>query len=297
MHLEIRKHDGPSRLGWFHYDGQKIKTPNFFSIVTENRALDHDIYLASYDIENNPDPTIIDYGSLLIEKEIKGFGILPRMNVGFDVPKEIAQDAVLKTVKFAKGHPDLGASIVGSKYKDLLIECAENLKDHPLLVISNGDKLVNNPRLMVDVITSIRDRVSPNSAFYMPGVPPHLFYLLTYMGVDFFDSTECIAKAWGKKMITSRGDLYLDRLDELPCSCNICRENTPEDLSSDVNKLIEHNFGTALKIIKEIRVAIRQGELRNLVEEKASSNVNSMVALRLLDREKEDFLERYTKVS
>ncbi|MFQ5974914.1 MAG: tRNA-guanine transglycosylase [Candidatus Hydrothermarchaeales archaeon] len=297
MHLEIKKHDGPSRLGWFHYDGCKIKTPNFFSVLTKNWTLKHDIYITSYDNSVKSAPVVLDYGSLLIEKEIKKFGILPRMDVGFDVPRDIAQDAVLKTVKFAERYPNFGAAIVGSKYKDLREECAEKLKDRPLLAVSNGDRLVKNPRLMVEVITTIREMVSPNSAIYLQGAPPHLFYLLSYMGVDLFDSIDCIAKAWGKKMVTSRGYLSLEKIDELPCSCKICRENTPEDLYQDVNKLVQHNFDTALKIMSEIRVAMKQDELRNLVEERSTSSVNSMVALRLLDMEKGDFLERYTRVS
>ena len=297
MHLEIRKHDGTSRLGWLHYDGSKIKTPNFFSVLTKNRTLKHDIYLSSCDNKDKPTPTMLDYGSLLIEKEIMGFGILPRMDVGFDVPWGIAEDAVLKTVELAKGYSDFGAVIVGSKYKDLRLECAEKLKDHPLLAISNGDKLVKNPRLMVEVVTAIREIASPNTALYFQAAPPHMFYLLSYMGVDLYDSIDCVAKAWEKKMITSRGDLFLEKIDELPCSCEICKESTPDVLCQDVNKLVQHNFNTTLRIIKEIRVAMRRNELRNLVEEKASSNVNSMVALRLLDREKEDFLERYTRVA
>lgn len=297
MHLEIKKHDGPSRLGLFHYDGLKIKTPNFFSVLTDNWSIEHDIYITSYDNNVNLNPVILDYGSQFVEKDINGFGILPKMDAGFDVPREIAQESVTKTLDYARRYPDFGAEIVGSKYKDLREECATELKSRPLLALANGDKMVRNPRLLVDIITSIRDIVSPNTAVYLKGVPPHMFCLLSYMGVDFFDSVDCISKAWEKKMITSRGYLDLENIVELPCTCNACKDMTPEDLGSDVNKLIQHNFNATLKTIREIRIAIRLNELRNLVEERASADVNSMVALRLLDREKGDFLERYTRVS
>lgn len=296
MFIEIKRHDGPSRLGKLHYGDHKIKTPNFFSVLTKNWSLEHDIYLTSHENIAGKDPMVIDYGGLYIEKEIDRFGILPRVDVGFDVPREIAEDAVSRTLEFAEKYPGYGVVVVGSKYRDMREECVKRLRDRPLLEIANGGRLVKNPRLLVDIVTKIREIASPNTAIYFRGAPPPMFCLLSYMGIDLFDSIDCIAEARERKMITSRGYLDLDKIDELPCSCETCKGKGPSDLKDDVEGLIKHNFDTTSKIMKEIRVAIKLGELRNLVEEKASCSVNAMVALRLLDTEKGDFLEKYTKI-
>ncbi|HOQ18693.1 MAG TPA: archaeosine tRNA-ribosyltransferase, partial [Methanothermobacter thermautotrophicus] len=58
--------------------------------------------------------------------------------------------------------------------------------------------------------------------------------------------------------------------------------------------LMERNRHTLELIISEVREHIRNGTLRNLVEERAASSPQNMSALRILDREKQEFLQRYT---
>jgi len=57
---------------------------------------------------------------------------------------------------------------------------------------------------------------------------------------------------------------------------------------------MERNRHTLELIISEVREHIRNGTLRNLVEERAASSPQNMSALRILDREKQEFLQRYT---
>jgi predicted RNA-binding protein len=46
--------------------------------------------------------------------------------------------------------------------------------------------------------------------------------------------------------------------------------------------------------VREIRESIKDNSLRELVEEKSAADVNSMSMLRILDMEKQDFLDEYT---
>lgn len=227
--------------------------------------------------------------------KFSGVEMLPDEHVGFDVPRSIAEAAVERTVEFSKKHPTQGAVIQGSKYLDLREKCARELEDHPLLAIANGAKLIKNPRLLVEILTKVREAISPHSALYFPFAPPHFFYLLVYMGIDLFDSADCILKAAEKKFITTRGFLALQSLKELPCSCEVCKSKTPSEL--DFDDILLHNINIAKQVVREIREAMRGNSLRELVEEKASCCAASMAALRLLDREKQDFLEKYTAVS
>jgi|GEM_PF-199594 len=300
--IEILKHCGPARLGKLRCNDDVIRTPNFFLNLVKGINLNHDIYLASRDFKTKKKPVVYDCGSfferpkILVKQSPKAiFYVQKDEHAGLNVPRSIAEAAVRRTVEFAKNYPGQGAVIQGSKYIDLREKCAQELEDHPLLVIANGAKLVKNPRLLVEIVTRVRDTISPNSALYLPFAPPHMFYLLAYMGIDLFDSADCVLKARGKKLITARGFLKSQSLKELPCSCEICKTGAPFEL--EFNDILTHNFNTAVQVVKEIREAIRSDSTRELVEEKASCDAASMVILRLLDREKQDFLEKYTAVS
>lgn len=297
MFLEVLKHDGPTRLGRLKHEDQNlridIRTPNFFSISTDE-APEHEVYLSSSSTAIKKDNILIDYGSLFEEKNMSRFGILPDMRVGLKAPKELAEQAVERTVEFARMYPGYGAVVQGGGYVELRRRCAEALSDRPLLAIADGGELLDNQRLLVDIVTSIREVASPNTALYYPFAPPHAFYLLAYMGMDMFDTGTCLLNARKGIISTNRGEFRLDEIDELPCSCGICKDKNPDDLIQDKSLALSHNFNVALGVVREIRVAIRAGSYRELVEEKSSSSPRMMAALRLLDREKQDFLEKYT---
>lgn len=298
MTLEITKHSGPARLGKLHIDEGQVPTPNMFSVITDSSDIEHDIYIASMDVKTKRNPIFIGSGSLNVSDEIKikkKNQILPDYHAGLNVYRGLAEDSVRHTVKFARKYPGQSAVIQGSKFVDLREECARGLGENPVLVIANGRRLLGNPRLLVDIVTSLREVIAPNSALYFPFAPPHMFYMLTYMGVDFFDSAECILKA-REEIILLPKPIDLHKLKELPCGCAVCAGKGPEDLR-DFDLLLQHNFGEAVKITKEIREAIRANTLRELVEEKASGDVSSMAMLRILDAEKGDFLEKYTPVA
>jgi queuine/archaeosine tRNA-ribosyltransferase len=292
MDFEILRHSGPARLGIFRIDSQVVTTPNFFSIVTPRIKIEHDIYLALESTKTDIRPLIVHYDTP------KEGGIPPDLHVGFDVPYEIAKLAVEETIKKVRNlkSPAGGGVIQGSKYLDLRITCARALKDLPLLVIANGKELIRNPRLLVEIVTSIRENISPNTALYLPSAPPFMFYILSYMGIDFFDIVDCIEKARENIILTDRGYIGLSQLKELPCVCPTCRDRSPTDLIGDFKSILDHDYNISLQIMREIRETIRNNTLREIVEEKASADTNSMAILRILDLEKQDFIEKYTPI-
>jgi len=206
---------------------------------------------------------------------------------GYDIPKEIAEFSVKLGLK-------LNIPVIyGSKYLDLRLKCAEALKDKPLLRIANGEKLLENPKFLVKLIEKLRETVSPNTALYFPLASPHQFYILAYLGIDLFDTTKGLILAQRGFIQTTRGIHDLKNLKELPCSCSICSKYSVEDLLKNKKLIAEHNTAITLQVLKEIRNAIRNNELRELVEEKASSDVNLMVMLRSISY---NYAEKYTLV-
>ncbi|RLF61411.1 MAG: hypothetical protein DRN25_00310 [Thermoplasmata archaeon] len=205
---------------------------------------------------------------------------------GFDVPRDIAEFSVLECIK------SNDFFILGSKYIDLRIKCAKNIKSD-ILAIGDGEKLLKRPKFLVKLIEKIRTTISPNVALYFPFASPHEFYLLAFLGVDLFDLSQ--AYVMGSKGIiqTLHGTLNLKELKELPCYCEVCRKHTPEDLLKDRKLAIKHNKFVSFYAVREIREAIRRNELRELVEEKASSDVNLMAMLRSISY---NYEEKYSLV-
>jgi hypothetical protein len=291
MHLEIIKHDGPGRLGKLHFNNRVVSTPSIF--WNEGAGSTPSTYLGMGPLKSSKaEDRIVSYGTIFGDNDIGPFGILPSFSTGYNVPDEVFEEGLRLTIEFALDHPGYGAVIeVGGKL-DLIRRFAELLMDRPLLKISNPEKLLNNHRRLVEIVTMTREIASPNTALYMSDVPPHLYPILAYIGVDMFDLKPAILKSHEKIYLTPSGTFLLSEIVELPCSCSVCVDAAPEEI--DREKLLKHNLQVSIASIKEVRNEIRMGTLRELVEERATAQVNAMGALRILDAEKQDFLMRYT---
>jgi archaeosine synthase len=299
VYLEIIKHPAPGRLGRLHLGRDDVPTPNLFHFP--NYPGKNDLYLTGSESKTNKKPIIYDYDFFSIEDNSKikpvNFALLPEFSAGFNIPKRLAEAAMKESFQLAEKHPGQGAVISPTKYPDLVERAATELRHHPLLAIAGGEKLASNPRLLVEVITKIREISSPNTALYYPFSPPSMFPVLAYMGVDLFDTAQAILAAVRGMYLTWRGFKTLGRMKELPCSCWACRDKTPQDIASHRDALVKHNLAVTKSLISEIREALREERLREYVERTASTDPGVMAILRILSREKGYFLEHYTPVS
>lgn len=287
--LEVLKHHGPARLGILHLDEREVRTPALLSVGVD-QPFEPELSIS----DGSTEGAITDHGSLLLPGGPEAFGILPDLAVGLRVPRRLAEEATEWTLEHAMCHPGQGAVVVGSRYLDLRLKCARALAERPLLAIADGLKLIENPRLLVEVVTGVREAASPNTALYFPGAYPNLFPILVYMGVDLLDTLQCPMEAAKSRLLTSQGPKPVQGMEELPCQCAACTGKAPKDM--EYSKIMEHNLYSALQAVREVREGIRAGTLRNLVEERASADIRAMTALRILDRERGAFLERYTAV-
>ncbi len=286
------KYDG-ARLGRF----LNIETPNFF--VPLNYNIDHEIYLANYEyfIKNREtlseieDNVVVDYGNIYsFRGEIDAFGILPDFSVGLDVPRKLAEISVEKTVEFASKYRDYGAVINGSRFVDLREKCAKALEDRPIVVVGNGYKLCKNPRLMIDIVTKIREVISPNTALYYPFAPPWYFPVLALAGVDIFDMNYYILQASRRRLVVDIGAVSLEETDEIPCSCKVCSKKSVNELS--FSDILEHSYYHALSVLRNIRESIKKGKFFEFAEAYSGFNEGATAALRILYFEKQDFIEK-----
>jgi 7-cyano-7-deazaguanine tRNA-ribosyltransferase len=208
--------------------------------------------------------------------------ILKDQPMPYDVPKTLAEWAVLQTIKNAEKSQKNGIAVVhGGKYLDLRLECAKKLDElgNRILMIANSEKLLKRPRDLVDIIVNIREAINPNSALYFPFVDMVFVPLLVYMGVDLFGCVPCDYYAYLNVMLTPT-----NKYDIL------------EYQIFDLNffELKKYNLSTMDFVMREIRENIKNGTLRNLVEQRCCASTEAMSALRILDKQYNTFLDKYT---
>ncbi len=220
-------------------------------------------------------PAIIDKSSLTILKD----EAMP-----YNVPKALASWSVYSTVEYAKlcGVDGIGV-IHGSKYPELRVQCAEELEELGVnvLMIANPEELMKRPKDLVEIIVHVRENINPNSAIYYPFAEPVFIPLLAYMGIDLFDDIAGEFYSKLNTLLTSSTKYDLDQYK--------LYDMNPEELESYNKNTIEFS-------IKEVREHIKNGTLRNLVEERCCSTPETMTALRILDSEHTDFIDKYTQL-
>jgi len=202
----------------------------------------------------------------------------------YNVPKTLAEWSVNSTIEYAKNSNETGIGVVhGSKYSDLRVKCALELEKlgNSILMIANPESLIGNSRDLVDIIPRLRENINPNTGLYFPFAEPAYMPFLAYMGVDFFDSVSADYHAELNILLTTSQsyDLNIYKLYDM-----------------DLDELTEYNRKTIEFTINEIREHIKNGTLRNLVEERSCSSPELMTALRLLDRDHYDFISSYTQL-
>jgi len=227
------------------------------------------------------------YGKLetpTILKQEDLFSIIKDEPMPYNVPRSLAEWSVNQTVENAKKNVKKGIAVVhGSKYLDLRVECAIELEklDNTVLLIANSDELMRRPRDLVDTVVVIRETINPNTALYIPFVDLVFMPLLAYMGVDLFGDAVCDFYAYLNTLLTSTRKYNL-------------KEYQIFDFNRD--ELKQHNREVLDFVIAEIRENIKNGTLRNLVEERCCALPEAMSALRIMDKEYVEFLERYTQL-
>ena len=216
-----------------------------------------------------------------IEDSLK---ILKDEPMPYNVPKTLALWSVNSTVENARLSAENGIAVVhGSKYPDLRVDCAKKLEEleNTVLMVANPEELMKRSRDLVEIIVMIRENINPNSAIYYPFAEPAFIPFLTYMGVDLFDTIAGDFYASINTLLTPsmKYDLKVYKLFDM-----------------NLEELREYNKKTIEFSIREVREHIKNGTLRNLVEERCCSSPAAMSALRILDRDHSDFVDKYTQL-
>ena len=195
-------------------------------------------------------PTIIDKDD---------FSIADDESSAYDVEKEIALWSVNQTIEKAKSVQDKEIAVIqGSKYIDLRIKCLKELEEmgYNGFIIANADDLLLHPRDLVDLIVALRQNMKSSSYLIFPFAEAQFIPLLAYMGVDaFFDDVgEYYSYINVLMSPTKNYDLETYKIYDL----------SREELES-------YNRNTIDFVLREVREHMKNGSLRNLVEERSAN--------------------------
>jgi archaeosine synthase len=177
--------------------------------------------------------------------------------------------------------------------KEEMVAHAAYEVDAEVYVLANSLQMLRNPRSLISSIVNLRETVGYHRIIYTPGLgSPNHIALLSYCGVDLFDSTSCFINARLGEYMTAQGKLSKNKIREEFCFCPSCNLG-----KKDYKSILGHNYYAALSELNLVRHAIRNGNLRELVESRIRSEPWMVSALRILDSRYYSISEKYFPVT
>jgi 7-cyano-7-deazaguanine tRNA-ribosyltransferase len=264
-----------------------------------------------------PGPIVTDSGSFQLSlygdldvdnKKIIEFQQLIGTDIGtsLDIPtppfvkREKAERDLEITIERAKEASKIGGDMMmnsvvqGSTFHDLRSKCAQEIGSMGFDVYPIGAvvPLMESYRYteLVDVVmASVKNLPDSQPRHLMGAGHPMVFALAVAMGCDLFDSAAYILYAQDDRILMPTGTFKLANLVEMPCSCPVCSNYTPDELRSMKKSdrmllLAQHNLAISLAEIRKIRQCIVDGSLMELVEQRCRVHPYLLDALRNLKK-------------
>lgn len=168
----------------------------------------------------------------------------------------------------------LAAPVQGSTFPELRERSARELSqlDFDVYPLGAVVPLMESYRYcdLVDVIVASKKGLSPAAPVHLFGAGhPMMFSLAVALGCDLFDSASYALYAKDGRYMTSRGTYHLEQIQYLPCSCPVCSSHSVRELMESDRKeelLASHNLYVTFEEIREVKQAIHEGCLWELVE-------------------------------
>jgi 7-cyano-7-deazaguanine tRNA-ribosyltransferase len=200
----------------------------------------------------------------------------------------------------------VNAPVQGSTYPDLRERAAAHAYATSLDVFPVGAvvPLMNGYRYaeMVEVVLAAKRGLGADAPVHLFGAGhPMMFALAVAAGCDLFDSAAYALYARDDRYLTVSGTEHLEDLEDLPCSCPVCADRTPDDLRDAEGDrreelLARHNLRVSYRELRTVKQAVRRGNLLELVERRARGHPAMLDGYRAL-LEHADQLERSDPVS
>jgi archaeosine synthase len=289
--FEVIDRNGLARIGKWLIENQnkEVKTPNILFLESDEiKALDESEILISEKEISHDKPYIRSSESLFmgIQEDITDSNISPAL---FYPPSQMELNT--HAAKLNKEH--LSSRIFVVCGKDEMVANSAYEVDAEVYVLPNTLQLIRNPRSLIFTLVTLRKTIGYNKLIYTPGVGnPNHIALMSYCGVDLFDSTPLLLNARLGNYLTSQGKLSENDVRETFCFCPACSSD-----EAGYESILGHNYYSAISELNLVRNKIRAGQLRELVESRIRSEPQMVSVLRVLDTKFHSFSEMYFPVS
>ena len=126
--------------------------------------------------------------------------------------------------------------------------------------------------ILVDMIVAAKKSLPISKPFHLFGAGhPATFPFFVALGCDLFDSAAYALYAKQGKYFTPEGTLKLEEMEELPCNCTTCKENSANSIRElpleEMELLLaRHNLQVCMSELRKIRETIRAGRLWEMLE-------------------------------
>jgi len=289
MQFNVKKRDGPARLGELIIADKKIVTPNI-SFINTSRFKSPDfaeLVIKNQDIKTEK-PALRTMESIFSPLKVKCDKEL-QVYKYINYPKDLPDNLHLSTMKLYKKGKVTGYVITGNK--GIINEALDN-NSASLFIVGYASQLYHQQSKFVDFITEVREKIGYQKIIYLPCVGnPTSYALLSYLGIDLFDSVSAILAARMGNLLFPTGKYNVNDIDEIPCSCPICCGFQDKPSEMNFQQILSHNYFALSDEIKHVRNAICIGNLRELVEIRVRADPSLTALLRCLDRDHYNFVE------
>ncbi|BEP18587.1 tRNA guanosine(15) transglycosylase TgtA [Pyrofollis japonicus] len=173
--------------------------------------------------------------------------------------------------------------VQGGPFRDLVEKSAKEsarLPYYQLYALGSPTVLLERydyPTLL-DMLFTARTNLPLTKPLHLFGAGhPMVIPFAVALGADMFDSASYILYARDNRYMTLRRTYRLEELEEFPCSCPVCTKHTPKELlempkAERTRLLALHNLYVLRQAINEVKTAIREGRLWELLEEKSRAH-------------------------
>jgi 7-cyano-7-deazaguanine tRNA-ribosyltransferase len=188
----------------------------------------------------------------------------------------------------------LNSVVQGSTYTDLRANCAQTIggmdfEVHPIGAVVPLMESYQYSTLLDVIMSSVNNLPDSRPRHLMGAGHPMIFAFAVALGCDLFDSAAYILYAQDDRFLMPNGTYKLEKLNQMPCSCEVCCTYTPEDLrkmSKDerIKLIAQHNLNISFAEIRLIKQSLAEGSLWELVEERCRVHPYLLEALRNLKK-------------
>lgn len=216
-------------------------------------------------------------------------------------PIDVAKKKIIETLErvkealVIKGNMALNTTIQGGIYPELRSKMTQQLTNLgcdyytiggvvPLMESYDYSKIVK-------IILAVRKSIDISKPLHLfGGGHPLIFPIAVALGIDVFDSASYAKYARDGRMMFSHGTMHVEDMKYIPCKCPACinYKNANDLASADRNERISaiamHNLYISMCELQNVKNALRNGTLWDLVEQRCTLRPEMMDAVVTLKR-------------